>query len=791
MKKEELKNKGYRRVLEEDEYYPNVPPQERIEDQDIPVAISFDSPSSVTLRTPRTGLIQTVSIGQGFERWRVEEIINFNGKTTVVLEQNFEECGLFVFISINEVIAKVKKPVGKVRSRQISRIPKYDNDYYSKISESKEDVLAQRILSELGEPSYEQVVKLLPPIAYPYHYLRVNEEPYRLIVEWNGLVQGCFDEKMLSSIGLSTPKEDNALFVKMGLVGGYLPAVDLGYFYEEQNVGWEEIIFVHEDDSLKSHVNIRIRVYKANEVKDYYFYGMPATLGQDGKTFYKSLLELKLKWDEFLSEKTEIITPEERVNDASKAGIILAMENFEGKEWPRRPKYGSRSYAAEIHNTFPPATTAVVSCFLDWGLTREAKDVMRYYLTNYVKKDGTFRYYGPAPDEYGQVLDATARCFQVTKDYIWIEELFDPIQRIINHIMKEREKSKSAHLSDSIYYGLISGILEADYYQKPPIYNYGNDAWCWRGLVEIGKVLIEVGNKTRNQTTTDVGKRCLFEAQEYKRDILISMEKTFDKTSEPYFLPVIVGGKRPVTMTMDTDTSYTNYHLYADLLYSGFLDEEKATAIIKFREKNGGELLGTSRFENWLDDWPAVGYGWAFIKFDFIDKLLMLYYGHMTLHQNPGTFVAYEQIDFRDTSGKGRMIRADNCIPATLVVPHLTRLMLVFEERDDVVWINKAAPRRWFEEGKEIVVNGATTRFGKISYKTISRTLSERSIFCEVILPNEGLQADILLRLRPPGGLRIRKVELNGKPWENFDPEKEVVTIPKGISGKLEVRVFY
>ncbi|MBS7648231.1 hypothetical protein KEJ17_01090 [Candidatus Bathyarchaeota archaeon] len=778
--------------MEPDEYYPSIPLGGEIDDQDIPVALNFESSDRVTLMMPRIKSTSTVEIGKVFGKWRLNEIIELNGKPVAVLEQNLKKHGLFVFTSIDRIVARLKKPIGIVRSRQVNQVPNYPESYYDKLFESKDDVLAQKIIAEFGEPSYEQVVNLLPPIAYPYHYLRINGEPYRLTVEWNGLIPGCFNEQTLRSIGLSPPEEEKSFLVKMGLLGGYLPAVDLGYFDEERNIGWEEIILTHEDDALKSHVSVRIKVYEADDEKDYYFHGIPSALSQDRKSFYKSLLELKLKWDGFFSEKTEVVTPEERVNDAYKAGLILAMENFEGREWPRRPKYGSKSYAAEMHNTFPPATTSVVNCFLDWGLTREAKDIIRYYLINYVREDGTFRYYGPAPDEYGQMLDAVARCFWATRDYVWVKELFDPVQRIINHIMIEREKSKNMYPRNSIFYGLMLGILEADYYQKPLIHNYSNDTWCWKGLVEIGRVLSEVGRETRGQSILEMSSKCLCEAEEYRRDILDSMEKTFDKSSEPYFLPVIVGSKRPSNMTMDKDASYANYHLYADLLYSGFLDAEKAMAVIRFREKNGGELAGTTRFEGWLDDWPVIGYGWAFLKYDLIEKFLMLYYGHMAFHQNPGTFVAYEQVDFKVGDGKGRRIRADNCIPATLVVPHLTRLMLVFEDRESCsIWINKAAPRRWFEEGKTIIVKDAITSFGKISYKIVSRIASEGKILCELGLPDQGLQADILLRLRPPNNFRIRRVEINDEQWGEFDPKKEAVVIPRGKSGKLEIRVHY
>lgn len=304
-------------------------------------------------------------------------------------------------------------------------------------------------------------------------------------------------------------------------------------------------------------------------------------------------------------------------------------------------------------------------------------------------------------------------------------------------------------------------------------------------------MLIEVGRVRSKDEMIKLGKMIIQEAEEYKRDIIVSMEKTYIKMSKPHFLPVIIGVKELYPyMTVNTDASYANYHLYSDLLHAGFLDKEKADAVIKFREKRGGELLGMSRFAGWLDDWPAVGYGWAFINYDYVDKLLMLYYGHMAHHQNRGTFLAYESINFKDVDRKGRLPKADHRIPSTLVVPHLTRLMLIFEERDrDIVWLNKAAPRRWFEDGKEIRVQDAVTRFGRLSYN-IKSQISQKIIICELSIP-EDFKANIYLRLRPPNGYKIQKVELNDKEWLKFDVEKEIIVIPRVAKRDIKIKVYY
>lgn len=803
----------------EDPYYPEISEEERITDEDVPQAVGFNGLSSVTLKSAKTGVSKLCDVGDTFEGWMIDEIIEFDEKALAVLERNFESHGVFAFVSEDDVVSKIRKSVGTVCSKQISHDVMYPEGYFKRLSDSKEDMLAARVISALGEPSYKGLVDLLPPIANPYHFLRLSREPYRLIVNWNGSIPACFDEELFHRymfhefVSLPPMHENKALEIKKGLLG-YLPAIDFSYYNEERHKGTEEIAFTLEDERLNSQIYIRIRVYDRGriwetptgkdfyylywkeppgEVKDFYFTGIPAQPTSDSKSFYKALLTLRLQWDEFLSKGTKITTPEERVNDIYKAGLIQAMENAEGREWPRRTKHGSRKYGRPGGITGPEGNAGVANCFLDCGFTKEAKDIIGYYLTNYVKSDRTFRRRrGTAPVEWGLLLESAARCFTVTKDYVWVEEHFNYIELIFNYILRERERSKSVNPPESIYHGLTLGVLEVDYSRQPPIYNYSNDVCCWGGLYEMGKTLVEVGRERLNNSVIENGEMLLREAKAYKEDILKSMEKTYNKTPKPSFLPVIVGIKDPYPyLTVDNDASYVNYHLYPNLLGAGFLDEEKATSVIRFREERGGELLGTTRFVDWMDDWPVIGYGWALINHGFVNKLLMLYYGHMAHHQNRGTFAGYEQIEFKDTNGRGRLIIQDNCIHTTLVNPHLTRLMLVFEEREmDVVWLNKAAPRRWFEDGKEIRVHDAITRFGKLSY-TVCSKIANRIITSKLTLSERGFNADIKLRLRSPKGYRIQRVELNGKEWAKFDADREVITIPKGMKGEIEIRAHY
>jgi len=253
-----------------DPYYPEIPEKERITDSDIPKVINFEDLTKVTLKDPLSNISKTCNIGDEFEEWIVDEIIEFSGKPVVVLERNFEKYGLFVYVSEEGIIARIRKSIGKVCSKQISYDIKYPKEYFEKLSESKEDILAKRVLEVLGEPSYNSVINLLPPIANPYHFLRINKEPYRLIVKWDGSILGCFDRSPTLGyhpcIPLPPMHEDKALEIKRGLLG-YLPAIDYGYYDEENRMGWEEIAFTYEDEDFNSHLWIRIRMYKEGKIE--------------------------------------------------------------------------------------------------------------------------------------------------------------------------------------------------------------------------------------------------------------------------------------------------------------------------------------------------------------------------------------------------------------------------------------------------------------------------------------------------------------------------------------------
>jgi len=116
------------------------------------------------------------------------------------------------------------------------------------------------------------------------------------------------------------------------------------------------------------------------------------------------------------------------------------------------------------------------------------------------------------------------------------------------------------------------------------------------------------------------------------------------------------------------------------------------------------------------------------------------------------------------------------------------RGMLVFEEGANL-WLARATPRAWLEQGKKIRVRNAPTHFGTVDYEIVSDA-DHGKITATVRIPSRNPPKQILLRLRHPKTVPIRRVMVNGKPWAKFDAAKEVIRL-HGMAGTATVEVNY
>jgi hypothetical protein len=116
------------------------------------------------------------------------------------------------------------------------------------------------------------------------------------------------------------------------------------------------------------------------------------------------------------------------------------------------------------------------------------------------------------------------------------------------------------------------------------------------------------------------------------------------------------------------------------------------------------------------------------------------------------------------------------------------RQMLVMEEGDSL-WLARATPRAWLEQGRKISVKNAPTHFGVVGYEIVSDADSAK-IAATVELPARKSPPTLLLRLRHPKAAPIRSVTVNDKPWKQFNANKEVIQL-KELTGKVTVTARY
>ena len=116
------------------------------------------------------------------------------------------------------------------------------------------------------------------------------------------------------------------------------------------------------------------------------------------------------------------------------------------------------------------------------------------------------------------------------------------------------------------------------------------------------------------------------------------------------------------------------------------------------------------------------------------------------------------------------------------------RNLLVMEEGQSL-WVAKATPRAWLQQGKRIAVSNAPTYFGELAYEIVS-DVDNGKITATIEMPSRSPMKSMILRFRHPRAATIKSVMVNGKPWKSFNPDKEIIEL-EGLTGKAVVVASY
>ncbi len=116
------------------------------------------------------------------------------------------------------------------------------------------------------------------------------------------------------------------------------------------------------------------------------------------------------------------------------------------------------------------------------------------------------------------------------------------------------------------------------------------------------------------------------------------------------------------------------------------------------------------------------------------------------------------------------------------------RMMLVMEEGDRL-WLARATPRAWLEQGKRIAVTNAPSHYGLTSYEIVS-DVEHDTIRARIHLPDRARPDEVLLRVRHPRAKRMRAVTVNGSNWTAFDKDEEIIRL-RALTGVVAIEARY
>jgi hypothetical protein len=114
---------------------------------------------------------------------------------------------------------------------------------------------------------------------------------------------------------------------------------------------------------------------------------------------------------------------------------------------------------------------------------------------------------------------------------------------------------------------------------------------------------------------------------------------------------------------------------------------------------------------------------------------------------------------------------------------------LLVMEIGETLWLARATPRAWLEQGKKIAIKNAPTHFGTLAYEIVS-DVDHGKISATVEMPTRKAPKEVVLRFRHPKAAPIKGVTVNGKPWTSYDKDKETITL-KGLTGTVAVTAQY
>ena len=650
----------------------------------------------------------------------------------------------------------------------------------AEIGTNPRDLLADKLL-EKGDPDPE-IVKLAAP---PQGTERDGNNPYRRY-RWDAFVgtKECFDNMPVYPSGSTRtyhpgqyfPELNNAMAMKRydGLLGGWMPAVRK-LFTKSDSAHYEVLVFgdVHANDKFIVQTWHRTALIENGKItKAVYGYSYPAfaPARQDPapETFYRALLIFAAYWEELLADFALTFLPQDVWTDMSKHAFAKELMVRPGGAYP---KYGAidRDYYGPEYDGFQDIFTMATYANLEWGRFEPAREIIDNYFTDFVDEKGVNNMRGPETAQFGMTLSLMARYFNYTGDAALLRKHRGKIEGTAAILTQLHDESLKLPESDPGH-GLIHGWSESDscLAATPATWwlpYFANNAYAARGLKDIAEVWVAIrgfGAAEAQHQAEEWRKR----SKTLQDAAVASMERSVRRDMNPPYIGIFPGATQTFWESMEKERPSPHqwaHRAYAELLQADVLPAKLANLVIDCMRAYGATTMGiVANVERphatGRDILGFISYGYAqmLLRLDRVEEYLLFLYAHRFHDHTRGSWVAGEVSGV--TGGT-----AIFCIPAQQTIPLLVRWMLVLEDSDEeTLYFGKGLPRDWVGSGKEIKIQQAPTRWGRVDF-AMQATPEQKHVVARVALGKGTGPGEIQVKFRLPSDLSLASVSVNGR----------------------------
>jgi len=670
------------------------------------------------------------------------------------------------------------------------------------ISLSAPDLLADRLLQD-GDPDPEKVKSAAPPMASAEKNPRVwttfvgTKEAYDVTPVYRSGSTRTYHPIQYSPELREALKQGHFYD---GLVGGWMPAVRKVIPISD-SAYWEVVLFGDTGPNKNKYIvhtwHRTARVEDGKIIKVVYGHSYPAyppaRVDPQPEEFYRALLAFAEYWDTQLHDFAPASLPQDAWIDMSRHSFAKELMTRPGGIYP---KYGAvdRDYAGSEYDGFQDIFTSAIYTNMEWGRLETARLFIDNYFTEYVDSKGMIDMRGPETAQFGMTLSLLARYFHYSGDRALILKHRAKIEATAK-LLEDMHDESLRLPPENPGYGLISGWSESDscLSENPAVYwrpYYANSAFAARGFKDIAKAWEELTHINPSPGMEKSAQSWLKRSQTLQERTIASIEKNIQSDKTPPYMGLFPGTSLTFRESLAKERPSPQqwpHRPYAELLQANILPPHLEDQVIDCMRAYGATTLGVVANVGRVQEdgrdilgFISYGYAQALLRLDRIEEFLLFLYSHRYHAHTRGSWTAGEVTGITGDSGT-------YCVPAQQTIPLLVRWMLVFEDSDeDRLYLAKGLPREWVASGKEIRIEQAPTRWGRVTFSLVAKP-SAQSIVGQAELTGAAVPQEVHFKLRLPVHDSLKTVAVNGRPVTLGGAHKDTVMIETKNQRKFEV----